>query len=445
MKKILVVLIFLVSLNTVIAIPQLPHQFYGTVSYNNTSISDRNIISAKINDIEYAGTYTFNGKYGYKPLFYIPADDIETIEKEGGTNKDKIDFYINGIKVASYTFESGATTELNLVSQSDLQSCGNEVCETYESSLNCPEDCGEIVKSEISVENNICFIKVKNKNRVKIECAPDDITKIIKAKIKKQKSGNKGYIIVSNLELPGKTKTVYLDKIAGYGSVCIKDEDIEDIGEITLNCNGISEFIVTCNGNSYNGYICTDLNDVYGVSGLKHSGVIEYEAQPEQPPETDGQGGGECEPSWVCSDWSDCEDGIQRRTCEDKRDCDKPYNPKTIRACEDIITIPPPLQEEKNVTTTPTQPTETPSQEKVVTLPVIKGEKHRNWLIIIFVIIAVSGIFSFAVYEKPKKSLKELELYIINSLNRGYTEEDIKNRLRSVGWPEKTINKFFKK
>ncbi len=44
---------------------------------------------------------------------------------------------------------------------------------------------------------------------------------------------------------------------------------------------------------------------------------------------------GLCSPTWECSDWSECNNGKQTRTCEDKWDCGTDYKkPKEERSCK---------------------------------------------------------------------------------------------------------------
>lgn len=44
-----------------------------------------------------------------------------------------------------------------------------------------------------------------------------------------------------------------------------------------------------------------------------------------------------CSSSWECKDWEACEDGVQRRTCKDLKDCVVPTNkPDTVRYCDNM-------------------------------------------------------------------------------------------------------------
>ena len=43
----------------------------------------------------------------------------------------------------------------------------------------------------------------------------------------------------------------------------------------------------------------------------------------------------QCSSSWACSDWEACVDGVQKRSCQDTRECQVPTNkPDTVRYCD---------------------------------------------------------------------------------------------------------------
>ncbi len=84
-----------------------------------------------------------------------------------------------------------------------------------------------------------------------------------------------GFVIVKNVKLDeDETKSVYLDIISGSGEVCLKDEDIVSVDEISDDCSGKGEILISCPG-VVGGYSCRYSNDQYEVSGLSHSGVRE--------------------------------------------------------------------------------------------------------------------------------------------------------------------------
>ena len=111
---VILTLAFIVTIYHTSALPQQPHQFYGTAIVAGQPAPDGTRVEAKINNVTYATTTTTDGKYGYSPLFMVPADDPDTSEKEGGATGDTVDFYLAGTYAASYPFQYGATTELNL-------------------------------------------------------------------------------------------------------------------------------------------------------------------------------------------------------------------------------------------------------------------------------------------------------------------------------------------
>ena len=86
-------------------LPPTYHQFYGTVKYSDGgNLADGTSITAKVNNIE-SSIVTLSGKYGYSPLFLV----------ENANDGNVIEFYVSGTKGSEYTFEDGATTQLNLV------------------------------------------------------------------------------------------------------------------------------------------------------------------------------------------------------------------------------------------------------------------------------------------------------------------------------------------
>ena len=103
----IVIGIVLIS-NLVFAIPGIPHQFYGSVTYNGQSAPDGLSVVAKINGVEVASTTTSGGKYGYSPVFYV--DDPNNIRAG-----DTVNLFVNGIDTGqSETFKNGGRTELDL-------------------------------------------------------------------------------------------------------------------------------------------------------------------------------------------------------------------------------------------------------------------------------------------------------------------------------------------
>ena len=155
--------------------------------------------------------------------------------------------------------------------------------------------------------------------------------------INKQSDNSTGSLIVSGLRMPdGLTKTLYVDKInSAINGICVKDREMQNISEISGNCDSNDEFKVECDGTLQNSYICTYnlMLEKYKIEGLRHSGIIQFDyKKPESsqntissgaPPAASSGGGGgtACIPDWQCGGWSECVDGIRSRKCDDEIHC----------------------------------------------------------------------------------------------------------------------------
>lgn len=105
-----------------------------------------------------------------------------------------------------------------------------------------------------------------------------------------------GYIIIKNINV--NNKTLYFDKISNASKICIKDSEINTIADITPGCKGANEFLIDCPGNK-DKYSCNIVDNKYEISGLTHSGAMEYN----------------CSLPWICSAWTNCHNDTQTRTC----------------------------------------------------------------------------------------------------------------------------------
>jgi len=140
-------------------------------------------------------------------------------------------------------------------------------------------------------------------------------------KIQRQSSdSHRGYIIVSGLDIGNEKKTLFIDKIiSNVSQVCVKDKEIKNISEINLACDGGGELLLNCNNNVTNGYKCEDIVNLYKVSGLKNSGVVEMES---------------CIESWQCTGWSDCTNELKKRNCTEVNSCGTElHKPEINKTC----------------------------------------------------------------------------------------------------------------
>ena len=116
-------------LNPILAIPGIPHQFYGTITFKNgEKVGPGYILEAYV-DGEVAGTaYTLDGKYGYRPfLFFVTYPENK---KEGMTITFKLYDPLTGHTypiIQSWKFEHGGYTKLDLTVEENYVSPRQEI------------------------------------------------------------------------------------------------------------------------------------------------------------------------------------------------------------------------------------------------------------------------------------------------------------------------------
>jgi len=127
-----------------------------------------------------------------------------------------------------------------------------------------------IVFQETTSEEPIVEFDYDFTSETKLDLSKIEITK-------QPETASSGEVIVRGIDLTsqGQTKNIYLDKISGTNTVCIKDAEIASIKEISDGCTGTNEHLIACDGKDYDGYKCTIEGKKYKVDGLKHSGVKE--------------------------------------------------------------------------------------------------------------------------------------------------------------------------
>ncbi len=136
-----------------------------------------------------------------------------------------------------------------------------------------------------------------------------------------------GEVIISGIDLSSqnKTKTVYVDDLdSSSNAICIKDQEIASISEVTSDCTGANETLLQCtsSGSSKTSgdreYTCTDLGTTLRVTGLVHSGLVEDS----------------CTASWTCDSWGDCESGEKEcSSWTDANSCGTTYSGSDIQVC----------------------------------------------------------------------------------------------------------------
>jgi hypothetical protein len=85
--------------------PEMPDQFYGTVSFDGAPVQQGTLVEAFVDGVKQAETTVdAEGRYGYNPLFRVPGTDGATVT-----------FHVGGVEADEYaTWQSGAVQELDL-------------------------------------------------------------------------------------------------------------------------------------------------------------------------------------------------------------------------------------------------------------------------------------------------------------------------------------------
>jgi len=203
---------------------------------------------------------------------------LETLEEKFGNWTSPINTSVSNITIEVNNSKLKVAEEFNLISESSTEKQRVEILENNKT----------IIETEINLTNDF------------------DWTKII---LKKQDNySNKGYVIINGLN---STKNITVDRINNNSkSVCIKDQEINNINEISEGCNSTNEYIIECPGNISN-FTCSISGDKFVITGLKHSAVVEIIPTPKV-----------CIPDWQCDDWSNIEKSCGYRTCTDLNSCE---------------------------------------------------------------------------------------------------------------------------
>ena len=85
--------------------PEMPHQFYGTVSLDSTPVEEGTLVEAFVDDVKQAETTVDGeGRYGYDPILRV-----------SGTAGATVTFHVGGVEADEYaTWQAGDVQELNL-------------------------------------------------------------------------------------------------------------------------------------------------------------------------------------------------------------------------------------------------------------------------------------------------------------------------------------------
>lgn len=101
MKKYLLLILVLIPL--VIAIPEIPHQFYGSV-YDTNGVINSGSVSSRLCGRQFS-VPIINGNYGLSEPLLVLREDCSDVN---------VEFYVNSGLIRTYNYVSGGYTQLNL-------------------------------------------------------------------------------------------------------------------------------------------------------------------------------------------------------------------------------------------------------------------------------------------------------------------------------------------
>jgi len=249
------------------------------------------------------------------------------------TIKSNIENYVESGKVNLlaiihdwYWFETEADVSLNVTligpsDQTDTDGDGKgDVCDKI---------LGNTVKTNlpylnVTEEETKVIIKKDGENILEFDWDKDEVLDLSNINITVTESPY-GAAEVHGLNLSGTTKTVWINGALNDDRVCIRDVESATVPEITSDCKGSDEVLLSCPGSNGN-YSCEKVSGKYKINSLKHSAVREVEAPASSSSSGSSGGGGgggssACEPYWSCTPWSECIGKNMIRTCSDLHNC----------------------------------------------------------------------------------------------------------------------------
>jgi len=170
-------------------------------------------------------------------------------------------------------------------------------------------------------------------------------------------------------------------------------------------------------------------------TGSGYSGGSNNRAAPET--------GGGCTESWVCGAWDECFGGTQVRTCFDERECNTfLIKPDESKICESVSTGPTPARTSNAIPPlTRTAPTVEEPSSFTDNLGLLIGIP-----VALLILIALIIFFVWRSHHKVKaENFDELEKYVAEEMQAGYTEEQIEQNLAQAGWQKHEVDEVFER
>lgn len=136
------------------ALPPLPTEYYGTVTYYNEPAASGMLVEAYDSQENKCGEFNVRNA-GYFGLLSCQGDDELTTMIEGPVEGETTNFIIDGLEASVFgnnTWDAGTFKYVDLVVPKVV--CGDGFCDSRESCAACPEDCGPCETAETNVTGN---------------------------------------------------------------------------------------------------------------------------------------------------------------------------------------------------------------------------------------------------------------------------------------------------
>lgn len=259
----------------VLAVESMPHQFYGTVNFNNGSAPDGLLIEVKIDNVVVGSSVTNDGKYGYSSIFYITDPDSN---RNGKTMK----FYVNGIDTGETAiFSNGNSTNLPLTVSGTIGTIAKNE--------------GEKVENETVTVTPQVSTNIQLGTNLSVTISSPTTTNAVIEKIEKMSSGNvavfsgKNFLNAYDIKISGENLNI---------SVTMKYDEtgIDENTIVPYSFNGtswvaITPFTIDKTANTIT-FTISSGHTVYGVFGS----VAQAVSTPSPSPSGGGGGGGDTTP-----------------------------------------------------------------------------------------------------------------------------------------------------
>jgi hypothetical protein len=143
LKKILLIMLPVILLISVLAIPPIPTEFYGTATIydiNRTPLPAGTQVNISAGAVPCGSFNIINS--GYYGVLTCLGDDPYTAIDEGADDGQNIIFYLGNETAQTFGDTVWYIGEYHMVNITPYPKCGNRKCELTESCITCAEDCG---------------------------------------------------------------------------------------------------------------------------------------------------------------------------------------------------------------------------------------------------------------------------------------------------------------